>query len=96
MPNKEMPEGYPLEPKDFEGNILKEKDNVKILHIPDWLIHDLDDESKKNILSCINTIMNIYEFDEYGYAWLETITLDSEDEYKSNSFSMEPQNLLKI
>lgn len=96
MTMKKYPEGFPLEPNDSEGNVLKEGDNVKILHIPDWLIHDLEEDAQKAIKSCKGQIMTIYEVDDYGYMWVEKPTLETEDTYESHSFSMEPKYLLKV
>ena len=66
MPMNKIPEGCPLEPKDFAGNVVSQGDIVRILRIPDWLIHGLDDESKKNVESCEGSNMSVYEIDEYG------------------------------
>lgn len=38
MFTEKMPEGFPLEPKDFEGNLIQEGDAVKILSIPESLL----------------------------------------------------------
>jgi hypothetical protein len=96
MTMKKYPDGYPLDPKDSEGNVLKEGDNVIILHIPDSLIHDLEKDAQKAIKSCEGQIMNIYEVDDYGFMWVEKPTLETEDMYESHSFSMEPKYLLKV
>ena len=95
MSTEKMPEGFPLEPKDFEGNLIQEGGTVKILSIPESLIHDLDEESKHTVKNCEGTVMVINEIDDYGYAWVEKVTSKTEEEYKSNSFGMEPKNLLR-
>ncbi|WP_460227973.1 hypothetical protein [Aurantivibrio infirmus] len=89
------PDKFPLERVDTNGVAISEGDFVKILHIPDWLVSDLDDESLKAVKACEGKEMKIYEIDDYGYAWVETVTLETKSEYKSNSFCMEPKNLLK-
>ena len=88
------PEDFPLEPFDFEGNEIKVGNVVKILKIPEWLIHDLDTESAKIVKSCEGANMEITEIDEYGYAWVEKVSISTEENYQSNSFCMEPENLL--
>ncbi|MFT7561476.1 MAG: hypothetical protein ACI93R_003403 [Flavobacteriales bacterium] len=93
---KIYPEGFPLKPIDRDGNIISEGDSVKLIQIPDWLICDLDAESMHAVKSCEGTVMKIYEIDDYGYAWLEKVRLNTEDDYESNRFSMEPNNLCKI
>ena len=92
---KEYPEGFPLSPLDSEGNALKEGDKVNILQVPDWLIHDLDEESQEVIKGCEGQLMTIYEIDDYGYMWVEKPVLETEEEYESHSFCMEPKNLLR-
>jgi len=95
MDKKDYPEGFPLKPYDAEGNELKTGDIVKILHIPEWLLNNLDEEATKIIKSCEWSLMTIYEIDDYGYMWVEKPILETDDEYESHSFSMEPKNLLK-
>ena len=90
-----VPEGFPLPPMDVNGNLIIEGDTVKILCIPEWLVHDLDEISKNTVLGCEGANMVVYEIDEYGYVWVETVTLSTEQEYRSNSVCMEPKNLLK-
>lgn len=92
----DFPDGFPLESKDKNGENLSENDLVKILEIPEWLLHNLDDESKEIVKSCEDKEMKIIEIDSYGYAWVEVVTESSSDEYKCNSFSIEPKNLLKL
>ena len=55
----------------------------------------MDDASRKVVKSCEGTLMKINEIDEYGYAWVEKVTIQTESEYESDSFSMEPKYLLK-
>ena len=84
-----------MESTDSEGQKIAEGDIVKILTIPEWLVHDMDDASRKVVKSCEGTLMKINEIDEYGYAWVEKVTIQTESEYESDSFSMEPKYLLK-
>jgi len=93
---KKYPEGFPLKPIDIDGNKISEGDEVRILIIPEWILQDLDSESAQIVKACEGTTMVIYEIDDYGYAWVEKISLSTEQEYESNSFSMEPSNLRKL
>ncbi|MEW8625313.1 MAG: hypothetical protein AB2551_06140 [Candidatus Thiodiazotropha sp.] len=95
MNKKDYPEGFPLEPIDAEGNELKAGDTVKKLHTPEWLLNNLDDDAIKAIKNCEDSLMKIYEVDEYGYMRVEKPTLDTEEFYESHSFSMDPNNLVK-
>ncbi|MGH1429456.1 MAG: hypothetical protein ACRBEE_16085 [Arenicella sp.] len=89
-----MPKGFPLSPIDAKGNTLKEGDVVKVLCIPNWLIHDLDDESKQTVSRCEGSKMEIYEIDSYGYLWVEKVTIQTDENYESNSFCLEPKHVL--
>lgn len=92
---KNYTEGYPLEPIDSEGNQIAVGDSVKLLSIPEWLWSDLDEDTALVVKSCEGKVMAIQEIDDYGYAWVQTTTQDSESEYSSNSFCIEPKVLLK-
>ena len=92
---KKYPKGYPLKPNDNEGNILKEGDIVKIITIPEYLYKDLDNDEAKSIKSCEGEIMKIHEVDDYGFMWVEKPILETENDYESHRFSIEPVNLLK-
>jgi len=93
---KKIPDGYPLEPKDSENNLLKEGDNVKVLYIPDSLINDLEEDAKKAIKKCKGQVMNIYEVDDYGFMWVEKPTLETKNSYESYRLGMEPKHLIKV
>ena len=93
---KEYPEGLPLEPIDLAGNELREGDKVKILAIPDSLLKGLEEKDQDVVKNCEGEVMTITEVDEYGYMWVKKPTLETEDQYESNSFSLEPKHLLKV
>lgn len=87
---------FPLKPIDQRGNPICVGDKILVLKIPDSLIHDMNEESRKVIEGCKNQIMKIYELDEYGFAWLEKVVIDTEDEYIVEKFALEPEYLEKI
>jgi hypothetical protein len=94
---KDMPEGFPLPPIDAEGNRIKEGDVVRIDTIPDSLVADyLDDEGKRTVRGSEGKEMIITEIDEYGFVWVEVILLQTEDQYNTHSFSMEPKHITKV
>jgi hypothetical protein len=75
---------------------LKEGDRVRILRVPDELIRGLSEEAQHALKSCEGEVMAIYEIDEYGFTWVEKPVLEKEDRYESHSFSMKPEDLLKV
>ena len=49
---------------------IKLGDYVKLVELPEWLIHDLPDDEKAQIVSYIGKTAVITEIDNYGYYWL--------------------------
>ena len=43
---------------------------VKVLEIPDWLVHDLLQSEREAILARKGTVMVVEDIDGYGYIWL--------------------------
>ena len=92
---KNMPKGFPLEPLDCDGEIVKELDYVLIKIIPESLTHNIEEESKSHIESCEGKTMQIIEIDDYGFLWLELVVLESSSEYICEKFSLEPKYVQK-
>ena len=61
--------GKKLPPIDVNGVGLRAGMHVRILTIPDWLIHDLPPEEVGRLMEVKGTVMQIAKFDEFGYAW---------------------------
>ncbi|MDH5723549.1 MAG: hypothetical protein OEY94_09540 [Alphaproteobacteria bacterium] len=87
---------HELDPFDSEGNILNEGDQVKILHIPEWVYGGLRQDSVEAIRACEGETMIIDEIDEHGYVWVQKIAENDNGSKRVHSFSNEPQNFLKI
>ena len=90
-----LPPGFPLSPLDRAGNLVREGEPVRILEIPDWLVHDLPEHEAAAVRACAGTEMVVNEIDSHGYFWVRAITVESESEYSAQSFVMEPKNVLK-
>jgi hypothetical protein len=80
---------------DRAGNPVSEGETVRILEIPDWLVHDLPEQEAAAVRACAGSEMIVNEIDSYGYFWVRAITSESESEYSAQSFAMEPSNVLK-
>jgi hypothetical protein len=87
---------FPLKPQDYAGNPVRLGDTVRIIEIPEWLIHDLPKEEALAITACIGSKMVVNEIDNNGFFWVTIIDSDTKDEYQAQSFAMEPRNVLKI
>jgi len=90
-----IPRGFPLKPVDCSGEMIKKFDSVLVRKIPESLIHDMEEESRRNIMACEGRTMKIIEIDEYGFVWLELIVLETSSEYNSESFVLEPKYVQK-
>lgn len=55
---------------DTQSDQLNAGDQVQLVSVPDWLIHDLPDDERCEILSCVGKVTVITEIDGYGYYWL--------------------------
>lgn len=54
----------------MNAKTIKIGDEVKLLGVPDWLIHDLPEEEKREIISYIGKTTTVTDIDKYGYFWL--------------------------
>lgn len=45
-------------------------DRVKLIDVPDWLIRDLPDDEKQEIIACVGKEALIDRVDNAGYYWL--------------------------
>ena len=56
-----FPLGFPLNPCDRDGVPVGEGDQVTILEIPDWLVHDLPAHEAASIRACAGQSMVVGE-----------------------------------
>ncbi len=52
------------------SKLIKIGDQVKLLGVPDWLVHDLPEDEKKEIYSFVGEVATVTEIDQYGYYWI--------------------------
>lgn len=74
-------------------------DRVKLLGVPDWLVHDLPADEKAEILGCVGKVAVISEIDSHGYFWIG-FGSTSEDadgaDYAGHSFCVSREYLQKV
>jgi len=80
---------------DINGHSLKVGDKVEIVIVPDGLLNSLDAEALGLLKSCLNRPMPIMDLDDY-LVWIEVVVWQTEDEYLSHSFGLEPHYLAKL
>ena len=77
---------------------IKIGQRVRLTAVPDWLIHDLPDEEKREILSYIGKDTVVTEIDGQGYFWIgfgETHEAVDSANYSGHSFCV-PAECLEL
>lgn len=76
-------------------------DRVRLLGLPDWLIHDLPESEQNEMRSFIGRSTMVRGIDSYGYFWLEFslgIVIDEKNDAaccSGHSFCV-PQEFIKL
>lgn len=77
---------------------LKVGDEVILLDIPKWLIHDLPLEEQKELLTFVGQKARITEIDNFGYFWIGFGGYIDEGEYQyysGHSFAISQKYIKK-
>jgi hypothetical protein len=56
---------------DAHGTPVKVGDRVRIMTIPDWLVHDLPDEEQDRLAEFDGQIVTVEEIDRFSYLWFK-------------------------
>lgn len=78
------------------ANDIQVGDHVKLLGLPDWLLHDLPASEQAEMRSFIGQSAVVTEIDGHGYYWLGFgTTIDDNDaaRYSGHSFAV-PQEFI--
>lgn len=71
-------------------------DSVKLLGLPDWLIHDLPQSEQAEMLNFVGKSAVVSQIDEHGYCWLgfgATTEAGDSAQYSGHSFCVPPDFL---
>ena len=60
-------------------NDIQAGDCVRLLDLPDWMIHDLPEEEQIDMCSFIGQCTEVKRIDDYGYYWLSFGSLPKAD-----------------
>ncbi len=72
-----------------EMETLHVGDRVKLTGVPDWLVHDLPEKEKREIVAFIGKVTMIDSIDSFGYYWLGFGSTDNGEDaayYSGHSF----------
>jgi hypothetical protein len=64
---------------------------VRLVSLPEWLVHDLPASEQVEMRSCIGQIAVVREIDNYGYLWIGFgVTTEHDDgaRYSGHSFGV--------
>lgn len=61
-----------LEPIDLHGTVVAVGAEVRISHLPRWLVHDLPGEEVTRMKAVEGSVMKVLEIDKFGYLWFGT------------------------
>ena len=76
---------------------LKPGSKVRLIQIPDWLIHDLPKSEQEEMLSFIGQVGVVQDIDAYGYFWLgfgQVAEAADSSSFSGHSFAV-PQDCLE-
>lgn len=73
---------------------FKPGDSVRLLGLPDWLLHDLPKDEQAELVGHVGKVAQVQKVDSYGYVW---VGLGSTSEhadhsiYGGHSFGVPPE-----
>jgi len=77
-------------------NEIQVGDRVKLVGLPDWLLHDLPKSEQAEMRAFIGHYAVVTEIDAYGYIWLgfgSTIEVGDVAHYSGHSFGVSEEFL---
>lgn len=77
---------------------LKIGDRVKLLGLPDWLIADLPEDEKSEMIGFVGSVTDVTDIDAYGYIWLgfgKMVEAENEALYCGHSFCV-PEEFVEL
>jgi hypothetical protein len=75
---------------------LQRGDKVRLIGVPDWLLHDLPKEEQAEIVGFVGGITEIVDTDAFGYFWVEFGYSCSSGAYAGRSFCVTGEYLQKV
>ncbi len=73
---------------------------IRLVRIPDWLVHDLLQDERKQIEERLGTVFDITEIDSNGCVWMGFGSTVEEDEvgdvYRGQTFCVTPDCVEEI
>ena len=74
--------------------LFKPGDSVRLLGLPDWLLHDLPKDEQADLVGYVGKLMQVQEVDTYGYVWVglgSTTEYADHSTYGGHSFGVPPE-----
>lgn len=79
--------------KDRSGSPVKLGSKVRVLKIRPSVIEDLPSKEKTDVLSMQGEVLEVYEVDEWGSAWVKKWWHGKDDRAFSHSIALKPEEM---
>jgi hypothetical protein len=69
-------------------------DKVRLIGLPDWLLHDLPQDEQSDLLAFVGRKAAVLDIDKFGYVWLgfgTTSASGADANYSGHSFCVPPE-----
>ena len=81
-------------PKDRNGRSVTVGTRVRIVALSDSFLRALPEDEVDDVRSMIGEILEVYEIDEYGCAWVgKGWSNEDGDEYRGHSVALDPEEM---
>ena len=79
--------------KDINANSVKVGSMVRVLHIDEEIIKSLPKEEIMDVNSMLHDVLEVYEIDEHGQAWVEKKWHRGEGQIESHSLGLSSNDM---
>ena len=79
--------------RDRKGNKVQVGSKVKITYTDPKFLASLPENERKDVTSMLDEVLEVYEIDEYGQAWVEKEWDRGNGVYESHSLALLPSEM---
>ena len=73
---------------DRNGQSVEIGTKVRVLEVADSVMRDLPPQERRDLMSMVGEVFEVYEIDQYGSAWVEKTWHAGDGEYRSHSLGL--------
>lgn len=79
--------------RDHKGTLVTVGTQVRVLSVPSSVLSYLSQVEAARVKSMVGEVLEVYEIDAYGSAWVQKWWHDSAEEADSHSLALSPQEM---